>query len=300
MKTATTIDEQIARLRSRGMVIADETRARELLWNLGYYRLGFYWFPMERSYPRRDNRSHLFRDGSSFDKSVRLYEFDKELRHLLAVYLEDIEVNLRTKVIYLVSNEYKDNPLWFVDDKVVMSPMIATLERKYRDEIVNNDVIAHHGKKHPEDRFAPAWKTLEYLSFGDLIRLVDNLKSEELRKRIYECYGWKDDVSFPNYIDVIRQMRNNCAHGHPLFDLKLYKSLRAGKFRKVLKGDQGDLFSNLKGVLLVVQYFLFYLSGDKGVQFMKDVKHLMNVHRKEDIMDIVGYLNDVPWLEERL
>lgn len=300
MKTATTIDEQIVKLRSRGMLIADEARARDLLLHIGYYRLGFYWFPMEMSYPKRDNRTHRFKEGSSFDKSVRLYEFDKDLRHLLAVYLEDIEVDLRSKVIYMVSNEYKDNPLWFADDEVVMSPMIVTLERKYREEIANNNVIMRHEKKHPEDRFAPAWKTLEYLSFGDLIRLVDNLKSEDMRKRIYGSYGWTDDVSFPNYIDMIRQMRNNCAHGHPLFDLKLYKSLRAGKFRKVLTGDHGELFSNLKGVLLVIQYFLFYLPGNKGVQFMKDVKHLMNVHRKEDIMDVVGYLNDVPWLEERL
>lgn len=300
MKKASTIDEQIERLRSRGMVITDETTARELLLDLGYYRLGFYWFPMEKSYPQRDNRTHLFKDGSTFDESVRLYEFDKALRHLLAVYLEDIEVSLRTKVIYLVSNKYKDNPSWFVDNDVVLSPMITTLEKKYKTDIVKNDVIAQHVKNHPEDKYAPAWKTLEYLSFGDLIRLIDNLKCEELRRQIHLCYGLTDDMSFPNYIEVIREMRNNCAHGHPLFDLKLRKSLRAGKFRKVLKGDQGELYSNLKGVLLVIQYFLFYQPGDKGLHFMEDVKHLMDVHKNEDIIDIVGYINDVPWLEEKL
>ena len=300
MKTATTIEEQIERLRSRGMSIGTVERARDILLDVGYYRLGFYWFPMEKSYPKKDDRSHEFKPGTTFDKSVRLYEFDKELRQLLAFYLHDVEVNLRTKVIYHVSNKHKEDSCWFVNEDVVMSRFIGSFQRKYQEEIRNNDVICRHHAKHPESVYAPAWKTLEYGSFGDLIRLVDSLKDGETKREIYAFYGFRDEWSFPNYIDVIRQLRNMCAHGHSLFDLKLYKSLRAGKFKKVLKGDQGDLWSNLNGVLLVIQYFLFYLPGNKGLQFAKDVRKLMNVHRKEDIMDIVGYLNDVPWLEEKL
>ncbi len=300
MKTATTIDEQIERLRSRGMSIGTEEHARDTLLDVGYYRLGFYWFPMEKSYPRKENRNHEFKPGTSFDKSVRLYEFDKELRQLLTIYLHDIEVNLRTKVIYHVSNKHRDNPCWFVDGDVVMGPFISSFQRKYHEEIKNNDVISRHHAKHPDSVYAPSWKTLEYISFGDLIRLVDNLKDSKTKQEIYAFYGFRDNTSFPNYIEMIRQMRNDCAHGHSLFDLKLYKSLRSGKFKKVLKGDQGELWSNLNGVFLVIQYFLFYLPGNKGVQFAKDVKRLMNVHRKEDIMDIVGYLNDVPWLKEKL
>ena len=90
MKKATTIEQQIARLKERGMAVSDERRASEILLDLGYYRLGFYWFPMERSYPRKDRRNHLFKMGASFDKSVRLYEFDKELRSILSFYLHDI------------------------------------------------------------------------------------------------------------------------------------------------------------------------------------------------------------------
>ncbi|MDD6080322.1 MAG: Abi family protein [bacterium] len=138
------------------------------------------------------------------------------------------------------------------------------------------------------------------MSFGDLIRLIHSLKSSDLHSRLYLLYGFNEEKTFPNYIEIIRQMRNNCAHGHPLFDLKLYKSLRAGKFKRVLIGDQGDLWSSLRGVLLVIQYFLFYLPGQKGIQFSKEIKRLMNRHRKEDIMEFIAYLDDIPWLKERL
>lgn len=300
MKKATTIEEQIAKLKERGMSISDNRHASELLLDIGYYRLGFYWFPMEKSYPSKERRNHDFKMGASFDKSVRLYEFDNELRNILSFYIYDLEVNLRTKVVYYVSNRYKDNPVWFSDNAVVMQPFIDQLKKKYTDEIRNNDVISRHHAKHPDHEYAPAWKTLEYISFGDLIRLIDNLKSEALRKDIYSFYGISDDKTFPNYIDTIRQMRNSCAHGHPIFDLKLSRSLRAAKFKTVLKGDQGDLWSSLSGVLMIIQYFLFYLPGNKGEQFSKEIRRLLNQHRKEDIMEYVGYLNDIPWLEQKL
>lgn len=300
MKKATTTEEQIAKLKGRGMSISDDRRASELLMDIGYYRLGFYWFPMEKSYPDKERRNHNFKSGASFDKSVRLYEFDKELRSILSFYIYDLEVNLRTKVVYHVSNRYKDNPVWFADDSIVMRSFVDHLKKKYNDEIKNNDVIKRHHAKHPNHAYAPAWKTLEYISFGDLIRLIDSLKSSDLRNDIYRFYGLSDDKTFPNYIEIVRQMRNKCAHGHSVFDLKLFSSLRAGKFKTVLKGDQGDLWSSLRGVLLIVQYFLFYLPGNKGEQFIKEIRRLLNQHRKEDIMEYVGYLNDIPWLEQKL
>ena len=44
---AKTIEEQISLLRSRGMAINDQEKAEEVLLDVGYYRLGFYWFPFE-------------------------------------------------------------------------------------------------------------------------------------------------------------------------------------------------------------------------------------------------------------
>ena len=58
MKTATSIEEQIELLQNRGMKVADKEKAKEVLLDIGYYRLGFYWFPYEESYPSRKHRTH--------------------------------------------------------------------------------------------------------------------------------------------------------------------------------------------------------------------------------------------------
>lgn len=49
MKTATTLNEQIELLEKRGMIFSDIEKAKEILLDIGYYRLGFYWFPYEKN-----------------------------------------------------------------------------------------------------------------------------------------------------------------------------------------------------------------------------------------------------------
>ena len=54
---ATTIDQQIQKLRERGVIITDVEKAKENLLDIGYFRLCSYLFPFEKSYPKLKNRS---------------------------------------------------------------------------------------------------------------------------------------------------------------------------------------------------------------------------------------------------
>ena len=72
-KKATTLDEQIQLMRSRGIQIDDEGKAKEYLMDIGYYRLGFYMFPYEKSYPNLSGRTHEVVEGTRIEDAVRLY-----------------------------------------------------------------------------------------------------------------------------------------------------------------------------------------------------------------------------------
>ena len=48
-KKVKTIEEQIEILKTRGMLFEDEEKAKEILKDIGYYRLGFYWFHFQMS-----------------------------------------------------------------------------------------------------------------------------------------------------------------------------------------------------------------------------------------------------------
>ena len=143
MKTATTIDEQLALLKQRGMLIPDEDKAKEILLDIGYYRLGFYWFPYEKESPVNNVREHQFKPGTSFDQIIALYYFDQDLRCILSPYLYRIEINLRTFVIYTASNLYKSNPTWFADRRCVSNRFIEYVASRY-PTIKNNETIKRH------------------------------------------------------------------------------------------------------------------------------------------------------------
>ena len=141
-KFATTIEEQIKILESRGMIIPDVDKAKECLLDIGYYRLGFYWFPFEKTYPRKINRSHDFKAGTCFDYAIRLYYFDYELRNILLKYISRVEINFRTKLIYYASNKYKQDPFWYQNEEYIKQDFLKSdIMQKALNDAAKEDVI---------------------------------------------------------------------------------------------------------------------------------------------------------------
>lgn len=90
------IDEQINKLRFRGMSVPVHSDAQRWLTAVNYYRLSGYYYPYRRLLPgtRSDTsrRSDTFESGTSFDSVTALYEFDRKLRSLVLDGLERLEV----------------------------------------------------------------------------------------------------------------------------------------------------------------------------------------------------------------
>lgn len=258
---AKTVDEQIVLLRERGMVIDDEEKAKEILFDIGYYRLGFYWFPFEKTYPCKESRNHIFKEGTKLCDVVELYYFDFDLRNLLMRYVNRIEINFRTFLIYHVSNLYKESPTWFVDQKVVKQRYIDHFKNDVYEGILNsNTVIKHHHKIHINDRYAPAWKTIEFMTLGQVISLYLAIESNEVKTKISEHFGIKNPGVFRTYLYALNKVRNNCAHGKELYDLKLPVSIRKGPVAM----QSPDDYHNLRGALRVILYLLGSVSENRA------------------------------------
>jgi abortive infection bacteriophage resistance protein len=98
-KTPRTFDDQISLLKDRGLTIPNEEKAIKVLQTISYNRLSYYWYPMLEE-PKDDE---FFKPNSNFETVFRLYKFDSELRHLFFSAIEQIEVALRTQLIYHLS-----------------------------------------------------------------------------------------------------------------------------------------------------------------------------------------------------
>lgn len=209
--------EQINLLKSRGLIIDDEDKAKETLLDIGYYRLGFYWHHFY------DVKAEKFSNDISFKDITDLYYFDTELRFLLIQYLTRIEINFRTKVVYYTSNKYKNSPTWFVNPKVINLEFIKGFDSHYNEDFKKIGVIKNHHKKYINDKYAPAWKTLEYFTFGTVFKIFESLNENDIKERISKCYDVYDIYKFMNFMKNIIFLRNICAHGGVLYDLNLGK-----------------------------------------------------------------------------
>ncbi|MFT6883685.1 MAG: abortive infection bacteriophage resistance protein [Candidatus Endobugula sp.] len=279
-KSVTTVEDQIARLHERGMTLdLKEEKVKEILLDIGYYRLGFYWNPFEI------DKAHNFKQGTKFSDALDLYYLDVDLRHLLLKYLNRIEIHFTTQLIYFVSNHYKHSSTWFADPEVVTRWWLDSLDKYYDDKFKrNNKVIKEHHLKYINHKYAPAWKTLEFFSFGNILTLYKSLKSDDCKKLISNNYNIRNLKTFTSYLTTLLTLRNLCAHGGQLFDFQTPKGIPNIPALK-LKGDERH---SLSGVCQLIYYFLDQVSLNRRKELEKSIELLLAESAKnETIKEII-------------
>lgn len=281
MKKALKIDDQIALLAKRGIEFDNIQKSKEILLDIGYYRLGFYSFPFEQTFPAKENRTHIYKPGTTFKSIYDLYLFDAKLRRILLTALDRIEINFRSKVIYTVSNHFENSPTWFVDKNIMRTPFVNGFREKVYKTLLENPVIKRHHEKYINDRYAPAWKTLEFISLGNLTALYQAIKDIELKKEIAAAYGCSVKV-FVNYLETIRVIRNKCAHGSCLYNIELAKGIRSIP-AKVSNADR----HNIRGAVNVISYMLGTISTSRKIEMDRDIDVLLALTREKETNDII-------------
>jgi len=271
------------------MTIVNDEKAKEVLLDVGYYRLGFYWFPFEKTYPSKRRRTHEFKEGTDFDDAVKLYYFDYKLRSILAYYINRIEINFRNFITYTVSNEYKLQPQWFADNTIVENEYATSFASTvYTSNFKLNGVIMQHHRTHRHDRYAPAWKTIEYMTFGNVINLYKAIKNKNLKIKIANHYGIRYIEILENYLEVVRNLRNYCAHGNVLFDFVPFKYIRRGP--APIMGAVN--FRNLNGSVTVVLYLLKQVSENRYKEMVAKLQTLITQYSAyPKIADIINNIS---------
>ena len=208
-KPSLTIAEQIDHLRSKGMAIEDERSARHWLQHISYYRLSAYWLYFEHP---KANDGPRFREGTTFERVVALYIFDRVLRRLVMRGTEHIEVALRGSWAYQLGqlgdgHSYLDSGLCGDRREFLKNLSKLTGEVSWSRETY----IKHYRENYDTPALPPVWMVAEMMSFGQLSRWYSNLADRALRNRIAEPLGLPETVLVP-LIRHITDVRNICAH----------------------------------------------------------------------------------------
>jgi abortive infection bacteriophage resistance protein len=217
-KKPLSIEEQIIRLSERGMIIADEEKAKMYLSNISYYRLSAYWYTFLQN-PKID---HRFIAGTTFEKAIDTYVFDRKLRLLIFDEIERIEIALRTTIIHHFCLKYGNN--WYEDKTLYKGKdtyFYKFLELLIAEMNKTSEVfIKHYREKYDSPANPPAWMPLELASFGQLSMLYKNLKNCEAKKSVAKHFGL-DEVVLESWLEALSYVRNACAHHMRLWNRKL-------------------------------------------------------------------------------
>jgi abortive infection bacteriophage resistance protein len=211
-KPALTIDQQIAQLRTRGMVINDTPLAKHYLSQINYYRLTAYWLPFEINHT-----THAFQPGTTFEQVLDLYIFDRELRLLILDAIERIEVAMRTQLAYQLGHRYGSHP--HLDPTLFKQSWshvqyISQLQKDARD---SKEVFIQHLLANYVEPLPPIWAAVEIMTLGQLSKWYANLKSgadRNLVAHIYDC----DEVNLVSFLHHLSTVRNLCAHHSRLWN----------------------------------------------------------------------------------
>ena len=209
---ATTFEEQLVKMESRGLAVDEQSFAIAKLRDLNYYRLRGYWLTLE------DDGSFI--QGASFDDILEIYQLDRELRSWLWQAMAPIEIKLRTQFAYEFAHRcgvdaYLDEGCYWRSDNFerAMKNYVRERDRAYDQRV---PYVVHNMDKYGK---LPVWAAVEIMSFGTLSMLYGNLNRNagvdadgiSLSEAIAKAFGTK-----PRYLKSwahhLTTVRNIAAH----------------------------------------------------------------------------------------
>ena len=276
LKPFLTIEQQINQLKSRGMNFHDEKKAKYYLENLNYYRLGGYWLIFEENHD-----SHKFKENTYFEDVLNLYIFDRELRLLLLDAIERIEVSIRSKLAYLLAENFGSH--------AHLKPEIFSSSLKYektfsklKAEIDRNKseiFIKHHLDKYNEE-LPPIWVSVEVMTMGQISSWYSNIKDRKYRQIIAKYYGLDEKIlsSFLHHLTIVR---NTSAHHSRVWNRKFTIDFSLPNFPKELNEKFNPSSKKyIYNTLIMCEYLLNIISEDSNWRKKLDdliLKHNIDV-----------------------
>lgn len=214
--------DQVERLESRGLVVADRPLAEWFLSRVNYYRLAGYCLAFESPSQR-----HAFVPGTTFEQLKAAYDFDYALRDLLSEALEIVEVDLRTAVAHHFGAAHgafgHTNPVNFHQPKPARTGSTrahprrnpfqhaAWLTNLRKEAKRSKELFVRHFKAtYVEFPDLPVWVATEVMSFGSLSWMIEGMSATDQRA-VAGRYGVQPDIltSWAHHLTVAR---NTCAH----------------------------------------------------------------------------------------
>lgn len=277
-KQPISIADQIARLKSLGLIIADEAKAEKTLSEVSYFRFAAYLRPMEA-----DKQTHQFKPNSTFENAVALCEFDSAFRQILFAAIQRIEVALRAKIIHHFSMVH--GAFWFMqmnlhENEHRFLENLNALDREVQRS--KEDFIKEHSANYDKPEFPPAWKTLELASLGTLSKLYYNFADNKVKKRVAREFNLPQHEILESWMRSLSALRNYCAHHARLWNRFLNATPQMNVNLRGAWINSNNIDANkVYAILCCIAYWLDAMGY--GDEFKANLKQLIQLYPSVDV-----------------
>jgi Abortive infection bacteriophage resistance protein len=213
VKLPTTFGEQMRLLQSRNCIITDESACIEALSKINYYRFSAYLIPFKEP-------DGSYRDGTTFARVYRRYEFDRKMRLILMEALEEIEVFVGTQIAYFHAHKY--GALGYLEssnfnEKHHHEKTMAEINRVVEQNRTSS-FVKHHIEKY-NSKF-PVWVIFELFSWGMLSHFYADLPGADRKHLAKTMYSTSEQI-LKSWLRCGTDLRNICAHYGRLYSRRL-------------------------------------------------------------------------------
>ena len=238
-KVFRSLEEQVEILKSKGLIIEDEVKTKEILFRENYFFISGYRHLFMKSYKDRE-----FIKGTTFDELYAVFLFDRKLRNIMFQYILVVENNIKSIISYQLSRKYGIHEKDYLDSKNftqdnLKQRQVHDILNKMRRQIHVNG-RQHTATNHYLDNYGyiPLWILVKVLSFGILSELYNILRSEDASS-IAQLYHL-DIEELSDYLAILANFRNLCAHEDILYEHRTQKEIQDTRYHKILNISETD------------------------------------------------------------
>ena len=268
------LDEQVEILVNKGLTVNNVEYAKDVLLRENYFFLNGY-----RHLFMKSSTNKTYIEGSTFEELYSLFLFDRSFRNILFKNILTIENNVKSIMSYQLSMQYGYHEKDYLDRKnFVNSPeknkQVNDVIRKMKRQIKSN-AESHSATMHYVNSYGyiPLWVLVKVLSFGIIGELYSILKRED-KLSIADVYDL-DTETFSNYLVMLSNYRNICAHEDIVFENKTQRQIADTKYHRLLRIDitNDEYVYGKNDVFALIIIMKAMLKDDQFKNLILEIKH---------------------------
>ena len=266
-----------------GLQVKDRAFARAVLEEVSGFHL------QEFGRPFLEEGQEAYRAGTTFEMVYESYRADRFCKNFLFDYLAEIEVQLRNLLGGVLQEAYGNFGYLKAENfqeadhhSHFMNDIKLELDR------ANEPYVNRERKKYGDQ--LPIYIAVELLTFGDLAKLYQNMKSSE-KAAINGFYGFVSQGEagemegvFASYLEALTFLRNTCAHHGRLSNRAFPDAcLLAPVDQSILAKEEPGFVCNERGLFANILAMTHLLHPDKGAGLARNFEKLFESYPTFDL-----------------